>query len=68
MRLLDQVLYVIQRSIISYSAENAIQKIYKVQGMPCLHKIDRLSDSHKPYALPVCLWQNHHPLKKRKGS
>jgi len=57
----------IRKSIISYSAENTIQKIWEVQGIPCLRKIEGLSDSHKPYHPPVCLWQNHPPLKKKKA-
>ena len=36
MKLLDQVLYVIRKGIISYSAENATQKICEDQGIPCL--------------------------------
>ncbi len=59
MKLLDQVGYVIRKRIISYSTENATQKICKVQGIPCLNKIEGLSDSHCPYAPPVCLWQNN---------
>jgi len=40
MKLLDQVLYVIRKRIISYSAENATQKIWEVQWIPCLDKIE----------------------------
>ena len=32
-KLLNQVLYVIRKSIISYSTENATQKIWEVQGV-----------------------------------
>jgi len=33
MNLLDQILYVIRKGIMSYPAENAIQKIYEAQGL-----------------------------------
>ncbi len=49
MKLLDKALYVIRKSIISYSDKNATQKIWEVQGIPCLHKIERLSEGHIPY-------------------
>jgi len=38
-----------------------------VSGTSYLHNIDRLSDSYKPYPPPVCLWQNHPPMKKEKA-
>jgi len=37
---------VIRKRIISYSTENATQKICEDQGIPCLHKIERLSEGH----------------------
>jgi len=42
--LLDQFRYVIRKGIISYPDKNATQKIWEVQGIPCLHNIDRLSE------------------------
>ena len=38
MKLFDQVRYVIRKGIISYSTENAIQKMWEAQGIPYLHK------------------------------
>jgi hypothetical protein len=35
----------IRKRIISYSAENATQKIWEVQGIPYLHKIKGLSEA-----------------------
>jgi len=48
MKLLDQVRDVVRESIISYSTENATQKIRKVQGIPCLNNGEWLSESHCP--------------------
>jgi len=68
MKLFEKVLYVIWKRIISYSAENGIQKIWEVQCTPYLHKIEGLSDSYYPYPPPVCLWQSNPPMKKEEGS
>jgi len=37
MKLLDQVRDVVRESIISYSIENATQKIWEIQGIPYLY-------------------------------
>jgi hypothetical protein len=57
----------IWESIISYSKENATQKMWEDHGD---HTNMRLSDYQTAIALiplPVCLLQNHHS-KKQKGS
>jgi len=63
----------IRKRIISYSSENATQKIWEVQGIPCLHTIGRLSDrSLCPACLPVAktpaLEKRKRQLKKKPST
>jgi len=67
MKLLDQVRDVVRESIISYSEENATQKICEVPGDTMLTQDRMIIRQSGVYPPPVCLWQNHHPLKKEKG-
>lgn len=63
----DKVLYVIRKRIISYSGENATQKIWKVQWIPCLDKIERLSYVRSPYPRLSAYGRTTRPLKRKKA-